>query len=86
MPLVIVRLLPEHPIEADAFSAYLTGLTIEAHELSLADPNGDGPPAGSASFTAPTLPASPSGDPVPQPDPNTRITQHFDIEPAGPLL
>ncbi len=83
MPSVILRLLPTNPVTGADFTDYLNGLTIEVHELSLADPTGQGPAAGSASYLAPVLPASPSADPLPQPDANTRITQHFSITPAG---
>lgn len=77
MPTVILRLLPTNPVTGDAFTAYLDGLTIEAHELSLVDPTGQGAAIGSASYLAPNLPPSPSADPLPQPDANTRINQHF---------
>jgi len=64
MPSVILRLLPTNPVTGADFTDYLNGLTIEVHELSLADPTGQGPAAGSASYLAPVLPASPSADPL----------------------
>lgn len=81
MPLIILRLIPKEPVSAEDFAGYLNGLSIAVHELSLADPGGTGAALGSADYLAPTLPVSPGGDVTPDPDPNTRVTQHFRIDP-----
>lgn len=52
---LVIRLLPAESIEAGVFSTYLNDLTIEAHELSFADPAGSAPPFGSASYLPPVL-------------------------------
>ena len=80
--LLVIRLVPEKAVPADDFTKMLDGLTIEAHELSFADPDGQAAAVGSATYIAPGLPPSPAPvlqDVAPQPDPNTRITQHFAV-------
>jgi Tc toxin complex TcA C-terminal TcB-binding domain len=78
--LLIIRLHPVEPITGDAFTSYLDGLSIEAHDLSFNAPDGNAPAFGTASYIAPTLP--PSGtrsDSTPVQNSNNRITQHFKI-------
>jgi len=83
---LIIRLHPVEPITADVFTDYLIGLSIAAHEVSFNDPGGSGPAFGSATYIAPTIlpPATGSSvaDVLPTQDPDSRITQHFQI--AGP--
>ena len=83
--LLVIRLHPIEPVTGDEFTNYLTGLSITAHDLSFTDPTGAATPAlGPATYIAPTtLPPSPSPDPVPVQDPDTRIVQHFSIDPGG---
>lgn len=85
--LLVIRLHPIEPITGDEFTNYLNGLSITAHDLSFADPTGATTPAlGPATYIAPTaLPPSPSLDPTPVQDPDSRIVQHFSITP-GALL
>jgi hypothetical protein len=77
--LLIIRLHPETPVSGDEFTNYLKGLSIAAHELSFRDPEGNGPAFGKATYLAPTLRDLPE-PPVPNPD--TRITQHFEVIPG----
>jgi hypothetical protein len=81
--LLVIRLHPVEPIPGDDFTSYLTGLSITAHDLSFTDPTGAAAPAlGPATYIAPTLPPSPAPvPPIPNQDPNNRITQHFSITP-----
>lgn len=83
--LLVIRLHPVEPITGDDFTSYLTGLSIDAHEVSFDDPAGTGPAFGTATYIAPTsLPLSPDPiPPIPVQDPNNRITQHFSITPVG---
>ncbi|MCY7282514.1 MAG: insecticidal toxin complex protein, partial [Cyanobacteria bacterium CAN_BIN43] len=83
--LLVIRLHPVEPITGNAFTSYLNGLSIAAHDLSFTDPTGAATPAlGPATYIAPTtLPPSPSPDPTPVQDPDTRIVQHFGITPGG---
>src|SRR6185436_12103520 len=79
--LLIIRLHPEAPVTGDEFSNYLKGLSIAVHGLSFSDPDGDAPAFATAAYVAPKLPASPSKDPAPVPNVESRITQHFEIIP-----
>ncbi|MEQ9238017.1 Tc toxin subunit A-related protein [Coleofasciculus sp. E2-BRE-01] len=79
--LLIIRLHPEQPIPGDEFTNFLNGLSIAAHEISFNDPEGSESAFGTATYIAPTLPPFPS---PPDPDPNSRITQHFSIIPIEP--
>ena len=81
--LLIIRLHPAEPVTGDEFTNYLKGLSIAAHELSFDDPGGSTPAFGTAGYFAPKLPASPSKNPAPVPDPKSRITQHFEIIPGA---
>ena len=81
--LLVIRLHPVEPISGDDFTGYLNDLTIDAHDASFADPSGDGPVLGSASYIAPNLPPSPGVDPTPDQDPDTRIVQHFSLTPVA---
>lgn len=83
--LLIIRLHPVEPITGDAFTSYLNGLSIAAHDASFNNPTGSGAAFGTATYIAPTLPASPSVNPAPVQDPNNRITQHFSLTPSPPI-
>ncbi len=83
--LLVIRLHPVEPITGDVFSGYLTDLSIAAHEVSFADPDGNGPAFGTAAYIAPALPVSPAAvAPVPNHDPANRIAQHFNIVDIDP--
>ncbi|MCI5223450.1 MAG: hypothetical protein D3924_12450, partial [Candidatus Electrothrix sp. AR4] len=93
MAILIIRLHPDDSVSAEDFTRYLlpdssdpsTALSIKAYELSVDDPT-DGALLGEANYIAPiSLPESPSGDPTPELNSNTRITQHFNIEQVGPF-
>jgi hypothetical protein len=71
--LLVIRLHPAEPVTGDAFTSYLTGLTIAAHELSFSDPAASAAAFGTASYLAPQN----LGSLPPLHDPNTRIIQHF---------
>ena len=71
--LIAIRLLPAEPISAEAFAQALEGLTITAFEFSFADLQGED--IGSASY----LPLPDPNEPH-EPDPETRIFQHFDTD------
>lgn len=43
--LLVIRLHPIEPITGDAFTSYLNGLFITAHDLSFTDPTGAATPA-----------------------------------------
>jgi hypothetical protein len=76
--LLVIRLHPSEAISAEDFENYLDGLSVEVYELSFDDPAGtSGAPFGTAAYIAPVLPLDPADDPIP--DPNTRITQHYEI-------
>jgi hypothetical protein len=79
--LLIIRLHPEAPVTGDEFSNYLKGLSIAVHGLAFSDPDGDAPAFATAAYVAPKSPASPSKDPAPVPNVESRITQHFEIIP-----
>jgi hypothetical protein len=81
--LLIIRLHPVEPTTGDDFTSYLNGLSIAAHEVSFSDPDGSASAFGTAAYIAPTLPPSPSPNPTPIQDPNSRVTQHFEIVSAG---
>jgi Tc toxin complex TcA C-terminal TcB-binding domain len=81
--LLVIRLRPEGPVTADEFTNYLKGLSIAAHELSFSDPEGNGSAFGRAAYVEPTLPPSPSENPAPVPNAESRITQHFEIIPGA---
>jgi Tc toxin complex TcA C-terminal TcB-binding domain len=83
--LLIIRLHPVEPITGDAFTSYLNGLSIAAHDASFNNPTGSGAAFGTATYIAPTLPASPSVNPAPVQDPNNRITQHFSLTLSPPI-
>ncbi|MEO6921017.1 MAG: neuraminidase-like domain-containing protein [Collimonas sp.] len=69
--LIVIRLHPDHPIPGGSFSAYLSGLTVTAYDLSTGDPT-VGQVLGSAVYVAPPVPATPW-----IPAPTTGIVQHF---------
>lgn len=70
MPSVLViRLHPLEPVEANKFTDYLQNLTINAFDISYADTK-TGTSLGQAEF----------GDPT---DPGTRIVQHIEPSPGG---
>src|SRR5215212_9699337 len=78
--LLIIRLHPVDPITGDAFTSYLTGLSVAAHDVSFVDPAGGGAAFGTATYIAPSLPPSPdTAPPIPNQDPDNTITQHFEI-------
>jgi hypothetical protein len=81
--LLAIRLHPVEAITGNDFTGYLNGLSVAAHEVSYNNPAGSGPAFGTATYIAPNLPPSPSPNPTPMQDPNNRITQHFEIIPAG---
>ena len=84
MAQLVIRILPTEPVSAADFTAALNGLKIEAFDLSFA--NLDGTSLGSASYLPPTsFPPSPGPNPTPTQDPNTRIVQHFRINPNSPF-
>src|SRR6266404_6603339 len=83
LSLIVIRLHPVEPVTGDEFTSYLKGLSIAAHELSFNDLDGSAPAFGTASYIPPKLPASPSKNPAPVPDPKSRITQHFEIIPGA---
>ena len=84
--LLVIRLHPVEPIIGDEFTNYLNGLSITAHDLSFTDPTGAATPAlGPATYIVPTLPDSPSPNPTPVQDPDTRIVQHFSITESDDL-
>jgi Tc toxin complex TcA C-terminal TcB-binding domain len=84
--LLVIRLHPAEPVTGDEFTNYLTGLSITAHEVSFTDAAGNAPAFGTAAYIAPTLPPSPdTAPPIPNQDPNNRITQHFGIN-SDPIL
>lgn len=72
--LLIIRLHPVEPITGDNFTGYLTGLSINAHEVSFNDPAGTGAAFGTAAYIAPNLLHL-----TPIQDPANRITQHYAI-------
>lgn len=73
--LIIIRLHPDKPVAGTDFTAYLSGLTVTAYDLSTGDPK-VGTKVGSASYLAPPTPATPW-----LPDPAARIVQHFTMPP-----
>lgn len=86
MALIVIRIVPTESVEPATFTAALNNLSIEALELSFANP--DGLSIGTASYLPPTnLPASPDpfNPPIPTQDPATRIVQHFEIDGGGPF-
>jgi hypothetical protein len=76
--LLIIRLHPETPVSGEEFTNYLKGLSIAAHDLRFGD-EGKGPAFGKATYLAPTLRDLPE---PPVPNPETRITQHFEVIPG----
>ena len=81
--LLVIRLHPVDPVSADQFTGYLNGLSIAAHEISFNHPDGSASAYNPANYKPPiSLPPEVYIDPTPIPDPNTRITQHFQIGPA----
>ncbi|MEH7275211.1 neuraminidase-like domain-containing protein [Neobacillus vireti] len=77
--LLIIRLHPVEPVSAAEFTGYLNGLRIVAYELSFKDPDGNNIGYPPAEYNPPNI--SPP-NPYPFPDPNTRIIQHFHIDPV----
>src|SRR3954451_6812492 len=81
MPLIVIRLHPAQAIETDEFTPFLTGLTIEAFDLTVASPL-TGVPLGVATYRAPINP--PANDPF-RPNQASDIVQHWGpAEPAFP--
>lgn len=77
MPKVIViRLVPEAPVNGADFAARLNGLVITAFDVSFGKLGGV--KLGEAQRIAPTG-VSPLPPPVPIEDPNNRIFQHWDV-------
>lgn len=73
MSLIVIRLHPDEPTLGTTFTGYLTGLTVEAFDLSTNDPL-VGTSLGTAVFRAPANP--PPQDPF-RPNQNTDIVQHW---------
>ncbi|HEY7496087.1 MAG TPA: neuraminidase-like domain-containing protein, partial [Candidatus Tectomicrobia bacterium] len=80
--LIVIRLHPIEPLDdGNDFTAYLNGLRIQAFDLGLNSPAGV--PIGEAQYLAPPPPPPPVVFDPSDPNPNTRIVQHF--APSGGL-
>ncbi|HEX4966043.1 MAG TPA: neuraminidase-like domain-containing protein [Thermoanaerobaculia bacterium] len=76
--LIIIRLHPTQPVDANTFTGYLKGLTITAFDLSVTDVQGTQPIGNPAQYL-PTNPKKKS-------NPKNRIFQHYVLVPAPPSI
>ena len=77
--LIVLRLHPVEPVDGVAFTSYLEGLSIKVWDLATGSPL-EGVVVGTAAYVAPPDPNVPW-----DPDPNTRIVQHFSPPFPAPL-